>query len=333
MTLYAKLKMTCAAALFATSGFASGAIAADLVLPSEVAATHWKTGYMNEFAEKVAERTNDELEVKVFPAGMLYSEQDALAALGTGAVHMVWPVTVRLETIAPATGFLTLPFATNDEMTANTCFLDGITELLSSQVEPANFKVLGLLRASDQLFIFKDREVDKMEDLENTKVRVTGGRILLNMMESLGISGVSMPASEMGTALSQGAIDGIITSPAGWSEMIGMTGNNAFRVPGFSMTIYAIVVDKPWFEGLPEEQQSAISTTVDEIVERQWVEARETDDQIVKKMQEEGANVVFADDAEKARWIDRASGDNDSFREQYPDAMQAFDDIKVKCGV
>lgn len=60
-----------------------------MVLPSEVPATHWKTKYMNEFAEEVKKRTNGALVVKVFPASQLYNDQDALAALGTGAVHMV----------------------------------------------------------------------------------------------------------------------------------------------------------------------------------------------------------------------------------------------------
>ncbi|MCD8494440.1 MAG: hypothetical protein LRY23_01265 [Burkholderiaceae bacterium] len=89
------------AALLATS-----ASATELVLPSEVAATHWKTGYMQEFADQVAKRSNGEVTVKIFPAGQLYNDQDAMAALGTGAVHMVWPVAVRTETIEPRTASL-----------------------------------------------------------------------------------------------------------------------------------------------------------------------------------------------------------------------------------
>lgn len=63
--------------------------AAQMVLPNEVPATHWKTKYMNDFADEVKKRTNGALVVKVFPASQLYNDQDALAALGTGAVHMV----------------------------------------------------------------------------------------------------------------------------------------------------------------------------------------------------------------------------------------------------
>src|SRR5690606_16350208 len=89
--------------------------AVEMVLTSEVAATHWKTQYMNEFAKDVAARTNGEVQVKVFPASQLYNDQDAVAALGTGAVHMVWPVSVRLETLDAGLGYLNLPFGLSDK--------------------------------------------------------------------------------------------------------------------------------------------------------------------------------------------------------------------------
>lgn len=80
------------------------------------------------------------MNVKVFPAGQLYNDQDAMAALGTGAVHMVWPVVVRLETVDPHTGAMNLPFAISDEQMENQCFNNGITQLMSSYVEPRNLK-------------------------------------------------------------------------------------------------------------------------------------------------------------------------------------------------
>lgn len=314
-------------------GLATAAGAADLVLPSEVAATHWKTDYMNEFAQKVGERTNGEISVKVFPAGQIYNDQDALAALGTGAVHMVWPVSVRLETIAPETGILNLPFAVTDEMMANSCFAQGVTKLVSEQVEPRNLRVLGLLRTADLLFIFKDRPVAGMDDLKGAKVRVTGGRVFLNMMDSLGVNGVSMAASEMSTAMSQGAIDGVFSSPAGWAEMIGMTGNEAWYVPGFSLSTYAVVVDNGWFEGLSEDERNAITSTMDEIIAREWTEAKAVDEKTLEEMAAAGANINVADEAEMALWREVAAKESESFRAAHPEVMASLDELEASCGV
>jgi C4-dicarboxylate-binding protein DctP len=307
--------------------------AAELVLPSEVAATHWKTNYMNEFAETVKKRTNGALVVKVFPAGQLYNDQDAMAALGTGAVHMVWPVAVRLETIDPRTGIINLPFVLSDELMTNRCFSGDITKLMSSYVEPRKLQVLGFLRTADLMFVFKDRDVQKLEDLKGAKVRVTGGKVFLDTMRALNMSPVSMAASEMSTALSQGAIDGVFTSPAGWAEMIGITAKYAWYVPGMSVATYAIIVDKAWLDGLPAAQKKAVTDTVDEIGLRQWNEAVEADKKLIQKMTAQGAIFRTASTAEIKRWKERAAPGNKSFTDKYPDVAQKLAAIEKKCVV
>ena len=320
-----------AVAVAALAGLASAAGAADLVLPSEVAATHWKTRYMNEFAAEVKKRTDGAVNVKVFPAGQLYNDQDALAALGTGSVHMVWPVAVRLETIDPRTGAMNLPFAISDEQMQNQCFNKGITQLMSAYVEPRNLKVLGFLRTSDLMFTFRDRDVKKMEDLKGTKVRVTGGKVFLDVMRSLGTSPVSMAASEMSTALSQGAIDGVFTSPAGWAEMIGMTAKYAWYVPGMSVATYAVVVDKGWLEGLPAQHRAAVTDVMAEIAKRQWNEAIEEDKKMISKMTGQGAVYRIADKAEIARWRAHAAPVTKSFTEKHADVARKMADLAKTC--
>ncbi|MBD5802444.1 C4-dicarboxylate-binding periplasmic protein precursor [Azoarcus sp. Aa7] len=311
---------------------AGSASAVDLVLPSEVAATHWKTKYMNQFAEGVAKRTNGALNVKVFPAGQLYNDQDALAALGTGAVHMVWPVAVRVESIEPRTGIVNLPFAVSDEMMTNQCFSEGLTTLMSSYVEPRNLKILGFLRTADLFFVFRNRDVQKMEDLKGAKIRVTGGKVFQETMKSLNTSPVSMAASEMSTALAQGAIDGVYTSPAGWAEMIGMTGKYAWYVPGFTLSTYAVVVDKGWIDGLPEAQRKAIADTIKEITPRQWHDVAAEDKLLIDKMVAQGAVFRTASPEESKRWRALAKSNEKVFSDKYPEAIQKLGELEKRCG-
>lgn len=320
---------TAIAAVLALAGPALRAT--EMVLPSEVAATHWKTNYMNEFAETVKKRTDGALVVKVFPASQLYNDQDAMAALGTGAVHMVWPVAVRLETIDPRTGIINLPFAITDEQMMNRCFADGLTKFMSAYVEPRKLQVLGFLRTSDLMFLFRDRDVQKLEDMKGTKVRVTGGKVFLDTMRSLNTSPVSMAASEMSTALAQGAIDGIFTSPAGWAEMVGMTAKYAWYVPGMSVATYAVVVDKVWLDALPAAHRKAVTDAIDEISRRQWAEAIETDKKLIKKMTDQGAVFRTASAVETKRWRERAVPGNKTFTDKYPDAAQKLATLDRSC--
>ncbi|MDM9561296.1 TRAP transporter substrate-binding protein DctP [Bordetella petrii] len=325
--------LLCRAALLLALASPLAAGAVEMVLTSEVAASHWKTRYMNEFAEDVAKRTNGEVQVKVFPASQLYNDQDGLAALGTGAVHMVWPVSVRLETLDPGLGYVNLPFGLSDQKMENACFASGLTELMSDRLKSRQLQVLGLLRTADLFFIFRDRDVRSLADMDGAKLRVTGGRIFLDMVRSFGASPISMAASEMSTALAQGAIDGVLTSPAGWAEMIGKTGKYAFHVPGMSLATYAVVADRSWMDQLTPPQRDAVVASLDSILKRQWAEARAADAKLVRQMEQEGAVYRVADGAAAAEWQARADTAKKSYTDKYADVVRQVDAIAKRCGV
>ncbi len=313
----------------ATTGFA----ATDLVLPSEVAVSHWKTGFMNTFAESVKKKTGGELNVKVFPAGQLYNDKDALAALGTGAVQMVWPVAVRLEQIDAQTGMLNLPFGLTDEAMLNPCFADGVTKLMSGRLEKRGIEVLGFLRAADLVFVLRDKDVKKLEDMKGTKIRITGGKVLLDTVRGLGASPVAMAASEMSTALSQGAIDGAFTSPAGWKEMIGTTGKHGWYVPGMSLVTYAVVVDKPWLDKLPADQQKAVRDSIADIAKSQWKEAMDADAKLVEEIKRQGSSWTVASGDELKRWREKARANSTDFTKKYPEIAAKYEALETSCNV
>ena len=110
------------------------ATAADMVITSEIAGTHWKARQMDTLAADITKRTNGRINAKVFHASTLYKDKDALAALSTGAVHMVWPVSNYLENVNPAYGIISLPFSVKDSMMQNDEFRAGLTSLMSSLV-------------------------------------------------------------------------------------------------------------------------------------------------------------------------------------------------------
>lgn len=204
-------------------GWSAGAGAAEMIITSEIPLATNPSPYIEQFIAEVGKRTDGAIQGKYFPASQLYNDRDGLAALGTGAVHMVWPVSSRLEQFDARVGLASLPFAlTTDEMT-NACFADGFTRMISGYLEPRGIQVLGFLRTADLIFLMKDRDIQRVADLKGQKVRVIGGQIMLDAMRSVQASPISMSASEMSAALSQGAIDGAMTSPAGWVDVLGNT--------------------------------------------------------------------------------------------------------------
>ena len=320
-----KRVLACAALCASTAGFA------DIVITSEIPMATNPSPYIVQFLDEVAKRTNGELKGKYFAASQLYNDRDAIGAIGTGAVHMVWPVTSRLEQVDPRIGVASLPFMLSSREMTNACFAKGFTQQISSYIEPKGMRVLGLLRTADLMFLMKSRDVQRPEDLKGQKVRVVGGQIMLDAMRTVQASPISMSASEMSAALAQGAIDGVMSSPAGWVDVLGATAKHGISVPGMALATSAVVVDKSWFDKLPEAHRKAVQSVLDEIIARQWKETAAKDEEVIKKMVRQGASQrVMRGEAVK-RLKQRFDAASQKFRDQHSEVVQKRDALEKQC--
>ncbi|MVW69927.1 TRAP transporter substrate-binding protein DctP [Bordetella sp. 15P40C-2] len=312
-------------------GCSGAAGAAEMIITSEIPLATNPSPYIQQFIEEVGKRTDGAIQGKYFPASQLYNDRDGLAALGTGAVHMVWPVSSRLEQFDPRVGVASLPFALTTEEMTNPCFAKGFTEMISGYLEPRGMQVLGFLRTADLIFLMKNRDIQKVEDLKGQKVRVIGGQIMLDAMKSVQASPVSMSASEMSAALSQGAIDGAMTSPAGWADVLGSTAKYATLPPGMGLATSAITVDKLWLDSLPEAQRKAIVDTVADISARQWQETVAKDRELIDQMVAKGGHyrVMAPEEVEKLKARFVAAGEG--FRNKQAATLAQLEKVRKEC--
>ncbi|PHY06931.1 MAG: C4-dicarboxylate ABC transporter substrate-binding protein [Alcaligenaceae bacterium] len=307
--------------------------AADMVVTSEIPLIVNPSPYITEFVEAVTKRTNGALNGKYFHAASLYNDRDAIAALGTGAVQIVFPVTSRLEQMDARVGVASLPFSLSSTKMLNKCFADGYTKLLSSFVEPKGAKILGILRTADLMFLMKSRDVQKLEDLKGQKIRVISGGIILDTIKSVGASPVALAAPELSPAISQGVIDGMITSPAGWADVVGITAKYATLVPGMSLATSAVLVDKKWFDGLPVAQRQTIQEVIDEIIKRQWIETVAKDEMLIKRMIDLGGSYRVMAPAEVERLKGKFLDAGANFRKQHDSTIKNAEQLEKSCGL
>jgi C4-dicarboxylate-binding protein DctP len=324
------------AALAVACGFSTGAANAqakiEIIMTNEVASTHWKTTEMNQYAELLAKKSGGRITAKVFPASQLYNDRDAVAALGTGAVHMTWPASVNLEAIDQRVGLLILPFALSDERMMKPALAKDVTKLVSSFTEPKNIEVLALLRTTDLFFLFKDRPIRKLADLKGQKVRVTGGRIQSDIIRAFGGSPISIAASEMSMALATGTIDGIVTSGSAWARIVGITAKQASLVPSLGLLTYTVAVDKKWLDGLSAEDQKIIRDTMAEFASTQWAQAIVKDREEIDVMVKQGGTFWAASADEAAPFKKAVESVVKGFEGRYPDAVKSFDEIVKRHG-
>jgi len=299
----------------------------EMVMTDEIATSHWTAKMMDEYAALIEQRSQGRIKPKVFHSGTLYKDKDAVAALGSGAVHMVWPVSVQLESIAPQYGVINLPFAVTDEAMERPDVARDVAAMLSGLVADKGIRVMGLMRTADLIFLFKDKPVESVSTLKGTKIRLTGGRILQLLMRDFGASPVSMPASEMAAALMQGAIDGIYTSAGGWE----MVGTNAAKVasivPGMSLLTYSVCVDEKWLNGLPPDLRQIVESTTNEIVAQQWKRAIAADKETMDHLIAQGGRLETVPTAQQAKFRETAMKVNQDYIRRYPEVWKQYQAI------
>lgn len=317
-----------AAAAAATLAAWQVSAATDMVITSEIAASHWKARQMDELAKEITERSQGRINAQVFHASTLYKDKDALEALSTGAVNMVWPVSFWLENINPAYAIVNLPFSLTDEMMLNTEYRQELAELMSSLVEDKGLKVLGLARTSEAVFLSK-APIQSVDDLKGKKIRVPSGKVLHQIMDLYGAAPVTMATTEIATALAQGAVDMVYTSPGGW-QMVGTQASHANVVPSMQISTYSVVVDRNWLDSLdPEDREIILSATADAMA-KQWQPAMDADKAALDDMAGKGGTVVVLSPEQVAEFKARAEPAIAGFLAEHPEIAERFEALRAR---
>jgi len=297
-----------------------------MIMTNEVSSSHWKTDLMKEFAEMIEKRSRGCIRVKVFSGGQLFTDKAAIMALGTGAVHMVWPVSVHVEALRQSYGVVSLPFALSDELILEKQgFKEDLLDVLSKTMTQKVIRVMGLLRADELVFVFKDRRPKTVDDMKGMKIRVIGGHVFLDWLGELGVTPISMPASEFTTALSQGLIDGVHTSSDGWAKMLGRLGQFGLLVPDLSIAVYSMLIDNKWLASLPEDLKIVIFQCVEDISVKQWrFSMKKTQEAFQKIRNEFGADIFTVPENEIPQWVLKTSPSYERFSKKYPEVFKGF---------
>jgi TRAP-type C4-dicarboxylate transport system substrate-binding protein len=314
-----------------TSGSGSEQETYKLVMTHELPESFFKHKYMEKFKEIVEEKSDGQLEVTIHAAGQLLKDGEAIQALGTGTVHMVWPVSAHLEALNEEYGIVSLPFSLNDEtIMKHPEFRKDLSGLLNSFVEDKGIKVLGLMRTAEGIILTKDQEIKELKDLARLKIRTVSGQVATDMVDSFKATGVSMPATEIATSLSQGTIDGVNTSPDGWQDVVGSAAEYGMVVPGMQIFTYSIATDKAWFDGLPKDLQTLIQDTLDELTIDQWKESIELDKEYIENVTADWGKVHYIPEGDVEEWKKTTEEVHTKFEERFPEALKKYNEIANK---
>ena len=189
--------------------------------PDGYAATNLRFGHGNgsgeiaaelfdEFANRVAERTNGEVVIKVFPGEQLGKEVELVQQVKLGALDISAPSLPAASTLVPGLEIPSTPFLWNDWREAQAVIE---SEAMQPQFDELRDKhnIVPLTKIwywGWRNLTTLGAEVRTPEDMANLKIRVPESPIWVEMIKALGAAPTPIAFSEVYTALQQKTVDG-----------------------------------------------------------------------------------------------------------------------------
>jgi tripartite ATP-independent transporter DctP family solute receptor len=286
--------------LLAFAGLPSPAVAQQAVVIKlgnvQATADIVQTG-LKRFADLVAERTKGQLQVQIFPASQLGTEQELLEGVQLGTIHMFEGSSGSVGRFLPDLEAFAAPFVWRnvDHMlkTVRGPVGQGLAERL---VKAKGMRVLDFGWLFGNRFLTtKTKAISKPEDLKGMKIRVQPTAIYLETIKAMGANPTTMDFKEVYLGLQSGVIDGQENPP------FVIFNNKFFEVQKYVMLTahitqnQAMVINEKFYQGLSPEFRKILTDAAHEAGNFQNDLVLKSEKEYLDKLKEKGMTIVQPD--------------------------------------
>ncbi|WP_309083022.1 TRAP transporter substrate-binding protein [Chelativorans sp.] len=234
------------------------AMAEELSLAHFVAPSHVVTASVVEpLAKGVEADSGGDLTIRVYPAGELGAgpmEQYVRAV--QGVADITWGLAGYTSSQFPKSMIVEMPGAIPEGVTGYDMLWNAFEQHLAGEFPGT--RPLALWVSEPSIFIMKDREIRKPEDLRGLRIRVSGS-VPGALVEALGATPVQMPAGEMYNALQTGLIDGIVTGASAINDFKLDEVANSYTVGApLGHILFYLVMNQARYDGLSDEHKAIL---------------------------------------------------------------------------
>lgn len=286
-----------------------------------------QTGHF--FADRVYYLSGGTINIDIQGGGVLGSEEHVLSSMigGAGAIHMARISTFALNAFGAETSrMLGAPFTFADRDHFWNFATSDLAEPFLNETLELGLPFRSLFHGEEGFRHFFTRtEVSGIEDLHNMNLRVPGDPIMVGLVEGIGAHAVSIPFTELYSALQTGVVDGAEQPITNYEA-------NAFPevapyliLNGHTLgVIQFIMMDDVW-QGLSENQQNAITQASAEAQAFNRELAERLDQEALDRMVGAGVTIVEVEDLDPWRGaVANVIAENISGFEDLYDQIQAM---------
>jgi len=244
-----------------------------------------------EFARRVAAKTQNGVQVQVFPAGQLGNDPQIIDGVRLGTIDMIMAGNPFFTSLIPELNIFDLPFLFRDYDHAYKVLDGPVGADLLRLLEKHDMKPIGILELGFRNLTNSKRPVRVPEDLKGLRIRTTPNPAHIQAFRLLGANPVPMPITEVYLALSTGTVDGQENPTAQIEEQKFYEVQKYLSLTYHAYTSSIAVMNLKKFQALKPEHQKALQEAMQEA--RDWGRRlnRELDGKALAKMKAAGMQV------------------------------------------
>jgi C4-dicarboxylate-binding protein DctP len=247
------------------------------------------------FKELVEQNSDGRMTVEVYPNSELYGDEDELQALTGNSVQMIAPASSKLSEIARQLLVLDLPFLFEDvnevqEFTSRDS-RSGQAIYENQDLSSNNMQVMGLWGNGFYQFT-SNTAIRTPANMQGQRIRITPSDVIRSYIETWGAETTPMAFAEVFTGLQQGVVDGQYNPYSNIESQQFYTVQNYLTVSNHGYLIYPLVINREFFESLPDDLQQVVTEAADE-ASTYVGEIAEEDNQDARRIIEESGEIEF----------------------------------------
>lgn len=249
------------------------------------------------FANRVAERTGENLNIQTFPSEQAGNERQMFDAVTLGTLDIAKVSTGIISAAVPEFGVFDLPYVFRDlnHMMATT--RSKVGQDLAAKLETRNVKILFWMEQGTRSFYTASKPIRTPNDLKGMKIRTISAPVMVDTINALGATATPMGFGDLYLGLKSGIVDGAENAPdAIWyakqhevAKFFSIT--NHFRTP------VVVVMNKAKFDALSPEYKEIITTSARETQEWSGTLYSEVSASLMGSLKKGGMTIIETDEA------------------------------------
>ncbi|MFV8830160.1 DctP family TRAP transporter solute-binding subunit [Alkalihalobacterium sp. APHAB7] len=223
--------------------------------------------YAREFAERLHEKSDGDINIEVFEFGGLGDEVNQVEQLQSGIVEFAIVSPGFTGTMVDEGQLFALQFLFTDDMELNQHILDTSEALnvhLANKYEQHNIKPLAFWTEGAMQWT-GNRELRTPEDFNGFKMRTQESPLIVRSYQAYGADPTPMSWGELYTSLDRGVVDGqenpiFFIEDASFHEV-----QSHMTISRHNIYVAMTTVNPEFYNGLPEDIRNMIDETVEEM--------------------------------------------------------------------